>query len=47
MQRTIASAVSSVIKAEIALLKKHIDLLNDKLDKQDEFLKNHYKLVDQ
>lgn len=47
MQRTIASAVSSAIQTELQPLKEHIELLNDKLDKQDQSLKQHYQLVDE
>lgn len=47
MQKTIASAVTSAVQAEITPLKEHIQVLNEKLDKQDELLKNHYRLVDE
>lgn len=47
MQRSIANAVSSAVKAEITPLKEHIELLNEKLDKQEEMLKIHYRLVDE
>lgn len=47
MQRTIASAVSNAVKAEIEPLKAEVQALNEKLDRQDEALKNHYQLVDE
>lgn len=51
MARTIASAVSNAVsnavKAEVEPLRAEVQALNDKLDKQDEALKNHYQLVDE
>lgn len=47
MQRTIASAVTNAVQAEIAPLKEQVQTLNDKLDRQEDALKNHYKLVDE
>jgi len=47
MQKAIANAVSSAVNTEIKPLQENIDLLNDKLDKQEEMLKNHYRLVDE
>jgi len=47
MRRTISSAVASSIQAEIQPLKYHMQMLNEKLDKQNEALNNHYNLVDE
>ena len=47
MQRTIANAVSSAVKAEIQPLKEHMQILNEKLDRQEQMLNNHYRMVDE
>ena len=47
MQKAISNAVASALQAELQPLKDHVQILNDKLDKQDEALKNHYQLVDE
>jgi excisionase family DNA binding protein len=47
MQKVIANAVTNAVQSEITTLREHMQMLNDKLDKQDELLKNHYKLVDE
>jgi len=47
MARTIASAVTSAVQAELQPLKEQVQVLNEKLDKQDVMLNEHYKMVDE